>query len=423
MSRVYVWVDGSSGSEPLSELVRVRGTLIEQGTIELLGAAMALVSAPLFIDLALCVAGNVVPLKKRSGARSRPVRLAVVVPAHEEEEMIARTVSSLRSAAARASDMRAEVFVVAHNCSDGTAEAAAGAGAKVVELQDAALRGKGAALRCGFQAATQSGANALLVVDADTVVSANLISAVTAALAAGAEAVQCRYEMTREAGLAGPMDRLRALAVRGMNVVRPRGRAGLRLSTGLYGNGFAITAETLERVPFAVDSIAEDAEYHVRLVAAGVRVEWLDEAWVRAELSARGSVQARQEARWEGGRLGVARRTTRLLLARLLHGDGHALEALADVWSLPLSRGILLLLPMAVAPLHWLHSYAAICTGVTLAYVAGAALSGPEPMRDLSALVAAPGYLAWRAAITPLVLMHSRKRAAWSRTKREAPQA
>ena len=104
--------------------------------------------------------------------------------------MIARTVASLREA-----DSAAPIFVVAHNCSDATAAVAAQAGARVVELKNPTLRGKGAALRQGFEAALAAGANAFLVVDADSVASRNLLAATRAMLEAGAAATQCRYEL------------------------------------------------------------------------------------------------------------------------------------------------------------------------------------------------------------------------------------
>jgi cellulose synthase/poly-beta-1,6-N-acetylglucosamine synthase-like glycosyltransferase len=293
----------------------------------------------------------------------------------------------------------------------------------VVELNNRKLRGKSAALREGFAASLAGGANAVLVVDADTIVSANLIAATRGMLEQGAEVTQCRYELELPAARAGnPLARLRALAFRGMNVLRARGRAGLGFSTGLFGNGFAVTAATLERVPFNVNSIAEDVEYHTRLVQAGIPVYWVEDAFVHAHSPASGAAQATQEARWEGGRFRVAGRSTSRLIAAMLRGRWRAFETLADVWSLPLSRGILALLLTLFLAVPWLHVFALVCAGVTVLYVVQAALLGDEPMRDLAALAAAPLYLLWKALITPLVLRQSRSRAEWARTKREAPQ-
>jgi hypothetical protein len=102
-----------------------------------------------------------------------------------------------------------------------------------------------------------------------------------------------------------------------------------------------------------------------------------------------------------------------------LHGNWRALETLADVWSLPLSRGILALLLTAFLPVHWLHVFAIVCAVIAVLYVLESALLGAEPAQELAALAAAPVYLLWKAAITPLVVRQSRSRAAWARTKRE----
>jgi hypothetical protein len=105
----------------------------------------------------------------------------------------------------------------------------------------------------------------------------------------------------------------------------------LGLPTGEFGNGFALTAEMLERVPFSVNNIAEDAEYHARLVASGIAVPWTDKAFVRAHPPASAKAQATQEARREGGRLCVASRATGQLLLALLRGKAQAFETLAGV--------------------------------------------------------------------------------------------
>ena len=389
---------------------------MQQAAISLLAGAMAALCAPLFADLALCIAGN---LRRVSGAPARTgrtIRLAVVVPAHDEEASIGRTVASIRACGGVI-----PVFVVAHNCSDGTAAEAARAGALALELNNPKLRGKGAALRHGFESALDAGANAMLVVDADSVVSENLIRATRQALENGADATQCGYELELPgAGRGGPLARLRALAFRGMNVVRARGRAGLGFSTGLFGNGFSLTAETLERAPFVVNGIAEDVEYHVRLICAGLRVEWVGGARVFAPLAPAGSAQAVLEARWEGGRLHVASRSCRRLLVAAVGGNLRALETLADVCSLPLARGVLALLLTAALPVHWLHVYALVCAAIAGGYVLEAVWLSPQPVRDVFSLAAAPLYLLWKAAITPLVVRQSRRRAEWARTRREA---
>ena len=122
-------------------------------------------------------------------------------------------------------------------------------------------------MRCGFEAARAAGANAFLVVDADSVASPNLIAATRAALEPAPQPrnAAMSWSCPHRAAIA-TLARLRVLAFRGINVLRARGRARLGFSAGVFGNGFAVTDETLQRVPFSVDSICEDLEYHVRLV-------------------------------------------------------------------------------------------------------------------------------------------------------------
>ena len=207
-----------------------------------------------------------------------------------------------------------------------------------------------------------------------------------------------------------------------MNVLRARGRAGLGFSAGVFGNGFALTAATLERVPFTADSIAEDVEYHTQLAARGMRVR-LGGGGLRARPAGRLPSGTGYPGRPLGGRPvqrghprhgplaggGSARKMAR-------PGDaGRGLEP-------ALSRGVLALLLTAALPVHWLHVFAMACAGDRAAYVLEAALLGAEPWRDLAALAAAPLYIVWKVAITPMVLRHARSRAEWARTKREAHQ-
>jgi Glycosyltransferase like family 2 len=404
-------------------------TLFSSISVDVLAAGIALLAVPLFVDLAIALAGNLRRSRCANPERLRTVRLAVIIPAHDEELMIARTVRSLLAAGCSSSDAcsstqwRPPVIVVAHNCSDATAVVAAAAGASVVSLSNPLMRGKGAALRYGLEAAHRAGANAFLVMDADSIASPDLIASMVAALEAGAEAAQCRYELEKPAaGGFTSLARLRVMAFRGINVLRARGRAGLGFSAGIFGNGFAVTEAALGRVPFSADSICEDLEYHIKLVCAGVRVQWVENAAVYAPLSASGSARATQEARWEGGRAHVAMRGTLRLLGAVAQGNWRALEALAEAWSLPLSRGIVALLLTLLLPVHWLHVFALVCGVLACLYVLEAAMLGEEPLRDLGALTMAPAHIAWKLLITPLVLRQARKRAEWARTRREVQQ-
>src|SRR5262245_6895136 len=107
--------------------------------------ATAIVLVPMTVLVVECVAA-LLPVRRRPGAAaaSRP-RCAVLIPAHNEEAVIAATLASIKPQLGP--DDR--LVVVADNCTDQTAELARSHGATVVEREHATLRGKGFALDRG----------------------------------------------------------------------------------------------------------------------------------------------------------------------------------------------------------------------------------------------------------------------------------
>ena len=76
--------------------------------------------------------------------------------------------------------------MVADNCTDDTAAKAAAAGATVMSRVDHERRGKGFALAHAFEKIVADGrADAVVVIDADTVVSPNLLRAFDARIGRG----------------------------------------------------------------------------------------------------------------------------------------------------------------------------------------------------------------------------------------------
>jgi glycosyltransferase involved in cell wall biosynthesis len=105
--------------------------------------------------------------------------LSFVVPAHDEEALLAATLRAIREAA-DASGERYEVIVVDDASSDSTGKIAQEAGAKVVRVD---LRNIGAVRNAGARAAK---GDTLVFVDADTIVAPEAIRGVVAARRRGA---------------------------------------------------------------------------------------------------------------------------------------------------------------------------------------------------------------------------------------------
>jgi cellulose synthase/poly-beta-1,6-N-acetylglucosamine synthase-like glycosyltransferase len=384
----------------------------------LFGALLLSVTFPLVLELLLVTLANLLPAsgKFKSKVAHTPendAKLAIIVPAHNEELLVGRSVASLRASAGPA----VKIFVVAHNCIDSTAARAGAAGADVLVYNDPTAIGKGFALRYGFEHALAAGADSVMVVDADSIVSQNTVGAVLAAFASGARIAQCRYEMVSTTERSST--RLAALAFRGFNVIRPRGRERLAFSAGILGNGFAIVRSILETIPYDAFSVVEDLEYHLHLVMGGERVRYLDEAVISADFPESRAGEAVQRSRWEGGRLHTARIWALPLFGNILRGRLRLLEPLCDLTGLPIAYGVFVLLLALCIPLAWLRWYAAVSLGIVLSHVLVAAWAGPDFLKTLQLLALAPFYILRKLWMIPGVVRGSSAKAEWVRTERD----
>jgi len=384
----------------------------------LLALALPATAVSLYL-LILTLLSRAPPMAPRS---SRRLRFDVIVPAHDEAAAIAGVVASLRKLDWPADGFR--VLVVADNCTDSTAALARAAGAEVLERHDATLRGKGHALDFAFRASQAHGwAYAVVVVDADTEVSANLLEAFAARIENGATAIQAHYGVLNP--LASWRTRLMAIAMASFHRVRSRARERLRLSCGIRGNGWCVTHRLLRQAPYRAFSLTEDLEYGIDLGLAGHRVHYADEAHVAAVMVSGEQAARTQRQRWEGGRLQLIRsRTLPLLRAARGPGGGVCLDLALDLLVLPLSYvavNVALLIVLAAVALPWEPSMEAwlwlglVCGASLLLYVLRGWQLSRVGMRGLVDLLRAPFFVLWKV----LLMLRAHKSAEWVRTKRE----
>jgi cellulose synthase/poly-beta-1,6-N-acetylglucosamine synthase-like glycosyltransferase len=233
-------------------------------------------------------------------------RLIVLVPAHNEAELIGRCVASLR-AQAYPSD-RFPIAVIADNCTDETAPVARAAGADVMVRHVPAIRGKGHALRWAMDRIltdTQP-PDAVVVVDADSIVDPDFLRELVGPFAAGHEVVQANDLLLVEPGVGRAA--LDAAALQLRNGVRLAGRAALGLPAILCGNGMLLSSEILRRYPWSAFTATEDGEYSLSLRAAGVMVGFAPRARIYAEPTSNEAGATTQGMRWEAGRFYLIRR-------------------------------------------------------------------------------------------------------------------
>jgi GT2 family glycosyltransferase len=391
--------------------------MILSQVLDVVGIALVLATMPLLAELLVLTVASLLPSTrevKQAGA-TEDFAITVLVPAYNEEALVGRCIRSMSLSA----DAGVDLMVIAHNCTDATASEAEAAGARVLVLNDPDQKGKGRALSYGFAAAMAGASRAVLVIDADSVVDPGLITAVRQRFQMGAQAVQCRYEVFNSEE--NYRTRLMTLAFQGFNVIRPRGRARLGLSAGILGNGFALHRDVLTRIPYGAYSIVEDLEYHLALVRAGIRVEFVDTATVNGEMPHTDLGAQTQRARWEGGRRRMLRQWAPRLMGDVLRGRARLLEPLLDLLAAPIASEACLLLVAACLPVAWLRLYALGGFLVLALHVTAAAVGGSGLWGTLRVLATVPAYIFWKLWILPDVWRASRADSLWVRTARDTP--
>jgi 1,2-diacylglycerol 3-beta-glucosyltransferase len=357
-------------------------------------------------------------------------RLVVLVPAHNEADLIARCIASLFEQTYPRTLY--DVVVIADNCTDDTALIAERAGAQVMVRNEPDLRGKGRALRWAMDQllGRDTPPDAIGVVDADSVAAPDLLAGLVGRLELGADAVQAEYLVLAEESSAAA--ELRAAAMLLFHRVRFSGRAALGLPCNLVGNGMLFSRALLEKHPWNAFSSAEDLEYSIELRMDGVRPVFAGSALVRAPVLTSGPAAEVQRRRWEGGRLHVVRsRLAPLVAACVLERRGSLVDAAVDLAVPPL--GLLALAGLGgsaltaalaasgvVAPwtvIPWLASVAAIAIFVLVGLRAARA-----PASLYRALLLAPVFLVKKALRTVPVLNDSRGDT-WVRTERPSERS
>ena len=390
--------------------------------------AVMLLSMPLLVVVGVFTAQ--IAAQARRGGRAevgalaavpRRGSVAVVVPAHDEEDGIAQTLATLMPQLASGD----RVLVVADNCSDATAARARAAGAQVVERFHASDRGKGFALAFGVDQLRADPPCTVLIVDADCALAPGSLEILGAELERTRRPVQALYLMTAPAD-AGLARRLAQFAWRVRNWARPAGWHRLGLPCQLMGTGMAFSWDMLRDAPLANASIVEDMKLGIELAKAGQAPVFCERALVTSAFPDSAAAASTQRTRWEHGHLEMILRELPPLLARGIARRDRRLLGLALDLSVPplaLLAG-LLALDAALALAAWACGAGGgplVVAGALLAaFLASVLIAWSSRGRDLvrfTELLSVPWYIAAKLPVYLRFIV--RRQRAWVRTDRK----
>jgi cellulose synthase/poly-beta-1,6-N-acetylglucosamine synthase-like glycosyltransferase len=351
--------------------------------------------------------------------------IAVLIPAHNEQAVIAATLKTLVPTLPAA----CRVLVVADNCSDETATVARASGAKVVERTSATQRGKGYALDFGIRHLSDSPPDAIVFLDADCQVSPDTVQMLGAVAITTQRPVQ-GLNLCDPDPNGSVLQLVSGLAFRFKNLVRTLGLVRLAGLNYLTGTGMALPWRLAGQAKLADGNVVEDMQLGIDFVLAGSRPLFLPEARVDSPLPQQRRVAQTQRTRWEHGHLKtLLQQVPRLAWLSIYHRRADLFCLAIDLAIPPLS---LLVLTMAfatgLAGLGWLAGASSLPLGVLAA--ADAALAAMvlfgwwvhcRRQVPLWALLAAPLYA---TAKLPIYLAFVVKRQQhWVRTERDLTSA
>lgn len=285
----------------------------------------------LYYPLLGAIAARLAPPRTAPAPEAFIGRIAVLIPAHNEEAVLGPTLDAL--ARSRFPARAYDVFVVADNCKDDTALVARRHGAQVLERRSGGQSTKGQALKALWEHMKRPEYGAVVVLDADNHVDPAFLGAIAAELGRGYPAVQgLRRAKNHDHGTAG-LDALTELCTHRIGAA---GRRALGLNGPIMGSGVGYQAALFDRMIREVgDTLNEDLDWQVRLGLEGLAIAWTARAVIFDEKTASAEALQTQRNRWMAGRAQVARTHLRRLVIAGLKGNRNALDLAAFLLSMP----------------------------------------------------------------------------------------
>lgn len=292
--------------------------------------SIGLCLATLIYDVILIICG--IPSHKGLDAISRrevtpKTRFALLCSARNEEQVIAYLIRSLK--ALDYPKELFEIFIIADNCTDSTADIARAEGATVLERFDRSRATKGYALNWFFRQKRDellARFDHCVVFDADNLVDDQFLKVMDRHAQSG-QRVMVGYRDSKNPGenvIAG------ANSLFWMNQSRflHNARARLDLSaTSVSGTGFSFDLKLIRQNGWQTRTVTEDVEFAMQLILRGESVVYVRQAIYYDEQVSDMKQMLRQRFRWSVGTVQNLRLMAAPLLAKAVKVDFKVFDA------------------------------------------------------------------------------------------------
>ena len=233
-------------------------------------------------------------------------KFAMIVAAHNEEVVIDKLVESIKNQ--NYPKELFDIFVIADNCDDNTANIARKAGATVFERFNKEQRGKGYALEWMFDKLYKMDEkyDAVCIFDADNLVHKDFLKEINSKMKEGYKVVQGYIDSKN------PDDSWIAtsysIAFWSQNRLFQLARTNVGFSNQIGGTGFAIDFDTLKELGWGATCLTEDLEFTCKIILNGGKIGWAHDAKIYDEKPLELKASWVQRRRWMQGFTDVASR-------------------------------------------------------------------------------------------------------------------
>ena len=348
--------------------------------------------------------------------------IAVLIPAHNEQQGIGATLDSLRSQL----EPGDRIIVIADNCEDNTAAIARSYGAIAIERTDTVKRGKSYALDFGMRYLEENQPpETVIIVDADCLIQPDTLRRLASLAVHRNRPVQALYLMYSPPN-SSLKTKIAEFAWAVKNWARALGYHRLGLPCQLMGTGMAFPWALIQKANIASGHIVEDLKLGLELANQKHPPLFCPEAVVTSVFPINNEGVKSQRTRWEHGHLGmIVTEAPALLLRSFAKFNIGMLALVLDMCVPPLALLTLLVLALALAGLLLASLTHVVLPGglaVLLLMVLGATVllawvKFGRSILTLASLGYAPIYM---LAKIPLYLKFLvRRQVEWVRSKRD----
>jgi 1,2-diacylglycerol 3-beta-glucosyltransferase len=372
----------------------------------LLSIGLIVFALPPMLYLLVVALASIRPVQKLPVHKYSPKhRFLILIPAHNECGVIEKTIKKLQ----RLDYPRGmySIHVIADHCSDDTAQIARSVGAFVHERNEGPRSGKGAAIAWLIQKkiTQEEQSDAVIVFDADTLVDSQFVKRIDMRLSLGALVVQGQHMVSNpEQGWFPALTWVMFIID---NRFQNQGRTNLSWSAKNMGDSLCLRTEILDTFGWG-EGLTDDYQLRMRLIMAGIRIEYEPFAKGFGEAPPTWSMAVNQRSRWlRGANLTNRQYYWKLLVKGLKNRNWVMLDGAMQAILPPYSTLVVFLVFLVViqvfselfllvdipSSIHWALG---VLIAILFFYPFLGLLLEKSPLRAYLILLTGPAFIVWR---------------------------